>query len=145
LRTLYFSHRLCIAAALNLSVWAAANAATTPQTAFHDAKPVTFSAPALSPNEPLSMVADSMGYDEPHGIVIAEGNVEVVQADYILRADKITFYQNDNLVRADGNVSMLQPAGDVYFADHIELTGDMKSALIKEVSRQACRRFHDCG
>jgi LPS-assembly protein len=111
-----------------------AYASDTPATAFHAAKPVTFAAPALSPNEPLSMVADRMGYDEPHGIVMAQGNVEVVQADYILRADQITFYQKDNLMHADGNVSMLQPSGDVYFAEHVELTGDMKSGIIHKFS-----------
>lgn len=105
-------------------------AAMAQVTKFHDAKPVTITAPEISQNEPVTLVADRMGYDQNQHIVVAEGNVEVVQGDYVLRADQITLYQNDDLVRADGNVSVLQPTGDVYFADHVELTGDMKSGVV---------------
>lgn len=108
-------------------VWAV----DTPSTTFAKTKPVMMSAPEISPTEPVTMEADSMGYDQNRHIVVAEGNVEVVQGDYILRADQLTFYQDDNLVRAEGHVSVLQPGGDVYFADHVELTGDMKSGVVR--------------
>jgi len=68
-----------------------------------------------------------MGYDEPHGIVMAAGTSKCVQADYILRADQITFYQKDNLVHAIAMSACCSHSRKcVYFAEHVELTGDMK-------------------
>lgn len=73
-----------------------------------------------------------MGYDEKRQIVLAEGAVEVVQGDYILRTDSLTYFQAENIVRADGSVSVLQPNGEVYFADHVDLTGDLKTGVINQ-------------
>ncbi len=66
-------------------------------------------AQALTPEtkQPVLMEALEMGYDQKNAIVIARGNVEVVQGDYLLLADKIIYYQNRNIVRAEGNVSVL--------------------------------------
>ncbi|MFZ4540250.1 MAG: LPS-assembly protein LptD [Rickettsiales bacterium] len=82
------------------------------------------------PGSPVTMSADEMGMDEDHGIVIARGHVEVMQGDSILTADQITYYQKTNLVVAEGNVSMLQPTGDVYFAEKAELKDTMKQGVI---------------
>lgn len=107
-----------------------AHAASTPPTAFADTKPVAVSMGAPSPDEPVTLEAERMGYDQENQIVVAEGMVEVVQGDYVLRADQLTYYQKLGFVRADGNVSVLQPSGDVYFADNVELTGDMKAGVV---------------
>lgn len=82
-------------------------------------------------NQPVVMEALEMGYDQKNAIVIARGAVEVVQGDYLLVADKIIYYQNQNLVRAEGNVSVLQPTGDVFFANNVELTDDLKAGVIQ--------------
>lgn len=81
--------------------------------------------------QPVTLEAAKMAYDKENQIVVAVGDVEVVQGAYILRADRITYFQAENVVRAEGNVSMLQPSGDVYFAERAELTGDMKSGLVE--------------
>lgn len=84
----------------------------------------------LSKDEPVTLEADEVGYDQGNGIVVAHGNVEVIQGQYILNAEQLTYFQRANLVKATGNVSMLQPNGDVYFADHVELKDDMKRGVI---------------
>ncbi|MFZ4124881.1 MAG: LPS-assembly protein LptD [Rickettsiales bacterium] len=93
----------------------------------------TAQAQTLAPdgNQPVMMEALEMGYDQKNAIVIARGNVEIVQGDYLLVADKIIYYQNRNLVRAEGNVSVLQPTGDVFFANTVELTDDLKAGVIQ--------------
>ena len=81
-------------------------------------------------NDPVVLEADEMGYDQEHGIVVAQGKVEVAQGDYVVLADQITYYKNRDLVVAEGNVSVLQPSGDVYFADRAELHDALKTGTI---------------
>lgn len=82
--------------------------------------------------EGVTLSADEVGMDREHGVVVARGKVEVLQGDSILMADQITYYQNSDLVVAEGNISMLQPTGDVYFADRAELKDGMKRGVIQD-------------
>lgn len=84
----------------------------------------------ISADEPVTFEADEVGYDQANAIVVAHGNVEVIQGESILNAQQLTYFQRTNLVKATGNVSMLQPNGDVYFADYVELKDDMKQGVI---------------
>lgn len=81
-------------------------------------------------DEPITMEADTVGYDKDNGIAIANGHVTVVQGAYVLNADKISYYQQKGIVIAEGNVSVLQPTGDVYFADRAQLKDDMQQGVI---------------
>ncbi len=78
----------------------------------------------------VTLSADEMGMDEKNGVVVARGNVEVMQGESILTAKQITYYQKINLVIAEGDVTMLQPSGDVYFAEKAELKDSMKRGVI---------------
>ena len=84
----------------------------------------------FSSQDPVTMEAEQIGYDQNAGIVIARGKVTLVQGAQVLNADEITYYQHRDKVIARGDVSMLQPSGDVYFADYVELTQDMKRGVI---------------
>ena len=81
---------------------------------------------------PVMLEANQLGYDQQSAIVVAQGGVEVVQGETVLRADTLTYYQNRNLMRATGNVSVLQSTGDVYFANDVELTDDLKRGVVNE-------------
>lgn len=72
-----------------------------------------------------------MGYDQKNNIVLALGKVEIYQGESILLADRIAYYQNQNLVKAKGNVSLLEPDGTVYFADEITLQDNLKAGVIQ--------------
>ena len=85
-------------------------------------------------NEPTLVQADKLSYNQKTNIVTATGHVEVSHGKEVLRADKIIYYQNKNVVRAKGHVAVLQPDGDVLFADQAELTNDMKQAFVKKAS-----------
>jgi LPS-assembly protein len=90
---------------------------------------------AIAPQEadaPVTFSADEMATDEQNGIVIARGNVEVMQGGMILMAKQITYYHKADLVVATGEVTMLQPTGDVYFAERAELKDAMKRAVIHD-------------
>ena len=83
-----------------------------------------------SKDAPVTLSADEMAVDQPSGVVVARGKVEVMQGDAILTTDQLTYYRNSGIVVAEGNVTMLQPSGDVYFADKAEMKDSMKQAII---------------
>lgn len=83
-----------------------------------------------SKEEPVLLKADKLGYDSMSEIVVASGNVEVVQGDYVLQAQRITYYKNQNKVKASGNVVLMEPSGNVAFAENMELSNNLKDGLI---------------
>ncbi len=85
----------------------------------------------MDSNAPVSIEAQSVAYDKDNAIAVAIGNVVVVQGDYVLHADRVTYFQSRDRIEATGNVSVLQPTGDVYFADHVELRDDLKRGAAK--------------
>ncbi len=87
--------------------------------------------PKRNSQDPVTLESDEMGYDEDNGIVIARGHVDIAQGQYVLNADQVTYYQNRNLVVAEGNVVMLQPTGEVVFADKATLRDNMKAGVIR--------------
>ena len=82
---------------------------------------------------PIILQADELIHDRIDGTVIATGNVEAAQGARVLLADRITYNERTNAVTATGNVIMLEPSGEVIFADHMELEDDMKSGLIRDI------------
>ena len=74
-----------------------------------------------------------MEYDRENALVIAQGHVEAWQNDHVLRADKITFDRNTGVAAAKGNVALLEPDGQVLFADYAELSQDMKNGVLRDM------------
>lgn len=79
---------------------------------------------------PLQFSADVVTQDRDLGILKAAGNVEISQDDRVLLADNVAYSQKDNIVTASGNISLLEPSGDVLFANFMELSGDLKDGII---------------
>ncbi|MDD3370859.1 MAG: LPS assembly protein LptD [Alphaproteobacteria bacterium] len=77
--------------------------------------------------------AQEINSDSETGIVTAAGKVEIVYNDYLLHADKVSYDRNTDVMAADGHVALLTPSGEVEFADHQEITGDMKQAFAQNV------------
>jgi LPS-assembly protein len=90
----------------------------------------------ISKDQPVTFTADAVEYDRDAGIVTATGHVEAWQNDNILRADKVTFDRNTNVAAATGNVVVLQPDGQVLFADYAELTAGMKDGILRGMRAQ---------
>lgn len=92
----------------------------------------TWAQTAMPTGVPVRFTADEVSYDRDLGITTASGNVEVTQEDRVLLADTITYNQRLDILTATGNVSLLDGSGDVVFAQHVELTGDMKDGIIED-------------
>ena len=92
---------------------------------------------AQEPNieeDKIDLLADEVHYDEQARTVTAIGNVELVQAGRILRTDKISYNLDNEVVRAEGNVVLNEPSGDVLFADMVELEDKMKSGFVEKLN-----------
>jgi LPS-assembly protein len=84
-------------------------------------------------NSPIDFSADELTYDEAFGTVTARGNVEVNQDDSMVKADNINYNIRSNQVSASGNVVIVYTDGTVAFADYTELSGNLKSGIIKNI------------
>ena len=91
------------------------------------------SQPSVSRNQPVMFTSDSVEYDRENSLVTAEGHVEAWQSGTVLRADKVTFNRNTGVAAATGHVVLLEPDGQVLFADYVELTQDMKNGILRNM------------
>lgn len=82
---------------------------------------------------PILFKADQLRHERKLGIVVGRGNVEIAQGERILRADTVTYNQKTDILTASGNVVLMEPTGDVVFADYVELTGDFKDGIIENI------------
>ncbi len=85
----------------------------------------------LSRDEPVTFTADQVQYDRDNAIVSASGHVEAWQGNHVLRADRVTFDRNTNVAAASGNVALVEPDGQVLFADYAELTQGMREGVLR--------------
>ncbi len=88
-------------------------------------------APATNPSVLLS--ADEVTYDQELGIAVARGHVEISQGERILLADTVTYNQITRQVAAVGNISLLEPGGNVIFADYFDLTDDLRDGVAQNI------------
>ena len=75
--------------------------------------------------------ADQIIYDSDAGVVTAEGHVEISDDQRTLLADQVIYNENTNSVSATGNVSLQDPSGNVAYADHVELTQDLREGALQ--------------
>ncbi|HVV65273.1 MAG TPA: LPS assembly protein LptD [Rhizomicrobium sp.] len=104
-------------------------------------------AQAPKPDPDILLQADEVVYDANAQVVGARGHVEVDYEGRMLMADTLTYDQASDVMTASGHVSLLDAKGNVAFADHVNLTGDMRegalegfAALIGKTGRLAAVR-----
>jgi len=89
-----------------------------------------------SPGSPVPLVhlsADEMSFDQERNLITARGNVEVVYGNRKLVANIITYDQRINIVSASGNVELTEPGGERIFGDRMEISGDLKDAIVESI------------
>ena len=125
--------RLRAGAALPVAVLAASLLLPRPaaQAQFAGAAVGSKTTTPIDRNQPVGFRADTIEYNRATGIVTATGHVEAWQNDHLLRADKVTFDRNTNVAAATGHVSIVEPDGQVLFADYAELTQGMRSGVLR--------------
>ncbi len=84
----------------------------------------------VNQDDQVDLLADMLQHDEAGQIITAFGNVEMVQAGRILRADEISYNLTTDIVQANGNVVLNDNQGDVYFAENFQLSEQMKEGFV---------------
>jgi len=85
----------------------------------------------ITGNDPTAFQADRVNYDRDHAIIAAEGHVQSWQNDHFLSADRVTFDRNSGVAAAYGHVTIVEPDGQVVFAEYAELSGGMKQGVMR--------------
>ena len=68
--------------------------------------------------------ANSVAYDDDYAVIVAVGDVEIIGQEEVLRADTITFYEQENRIDAEGNVSITDKEGNVFYTDKISFADE---------------------
>lgn len=87
----------------------------------------------LQSDAPVLFKADQLRNEQKIGLVVATGNVEFSQNGRTLLADSVSYNRRTDTVTATGNISLLEPSGEVVFADYVELTGNMRDGIIENM------------
>lgn len=77
--------------------------------------------------------ADEITYDDSLDSVFANGNVEVAYGERILLADSVRYNRSDDSVIASGNIAILEPSGEVLFAEYLELKDELRNGIIEDI------------
>ena len=84
-------------------------------------------------DQPVAFTADQVEYDRDHSLVTATGHVEAWQNDHVLRADKVTFDRTTGVLAAYGHVVVMEPDGEILFADYAEMNQGMKDGILRDM------------
>jgi LPS-assembly protein len=82
-------------------------------------------------DEPVTFTAEEVEFDEATDTVTARGRVEAWQGQRVLRADSFTYNRATGIATATGNVVLIEPDGQVLFAERAELSGGMRDAVLE--------------
>ena len=93
----------------------------------------TSSTQAEQDEQALLFSADEVDYNRELQTVTARGNVEISRDGRILLADTVSYDQSQDVMTASGNVSITEPSGEVTFASYVELSGDFKNGVVKDI------------
>ncbi|MCA8933726.1 MAG: LPS-assembly protein LptD, partial [Rhodospirillaceae bacterium] len=84
-------------------------------------------------SEPALITADEVLFDEPLGLVVARGSVEISQGERVLRADEVVYNTRTDVVTASGHVVLVDPDGGMVFSDFAELQSDLAEGFINSI------------
>ncbi|MEL7027908.1 MAG: LPS assembly protein LptD, partial [Pseudomonadota bacterium] len=114
------ARRLLLALMLGCSAFAMAAHA-------QDAPPQIDAAPDRT--DRVLFEADSLGRESEDGPIIAEGDVTAFFGDETLSADRVSYDPDTEVVTAEGDVALTTMQGNVFYADRIELSGDLRDGI----------------
>ena len=125
-----FGRKAFRAAALALAVLAFGQA--FPVLAQED-ESVPVIAPVAEETREVAFESNEIEYNYDQEIVTASGNVILRSEGQSVRADRVVWDRNANLITASGNIRFLDRDGNLLYTDSLTLTDDMKIAAMKNL------------
>lgn len=91
-------------------------------------------APAAAAGEQVvEFSADTLEYVDAADTVIAAGDVRMLSEGNRLRAERVVWNRATGEVRAEGNVAIANPDGDVAYGDSVALTDTLRDAVVENL------------
>lgn len=84
-------------------------------------------------NRLIDFEADRIEYLEDEDTIIARGNVVMRSEGESVRADSVTWNRDKGIILADGNVRLLDKDGNQLFTDRVELTDKFKTGAMENM------------
>ncbi|MET1113310.1 MAG: LPS assembly protein LptD [Allosphingosinicella sp.] len=81
----------------------------------------------------VAFSSDELSYDSEAQIVTASGDVRMNSEGNRLRAERVTWSRTTDEVRAEGNVRVVNPGGDVVYAESVVLTDALKNGIVENM------------
>ena len=72
-------------------------------------------------------------YDPVTRIATARGRVVITYGPYILVANRVSYDQDDDILRADGNIRLREPGGNILEADLIQLQNKFRDGFAEHL------------
>ena len=82
---------------------------------------------------PIDFVADEVEADSASKIIMAKGNVEIKYNGMRLLTDRVEYNQNNDTIRAKGNVRFYSADGSVLYGDDIILADHFSTGAIENI------------
>jgi len=86
------------------------------------------------PDAQMLLEADQLVYDFDNSIVEAIGQVEIYYIDYVVTAERVTYFQISRRLVASGNVRILEPGGNIITASEIDLTDNFRDGFVQSIN-----------
>ena len=83
----------------------------------------------VDPAEPLLLEATELRYDFDRDRISAIGNVQIYYGGNTVEAERVVFDRRNNRLRAEGNVRLTEPNGNVLRAETMELSEDLRDGF----------------
>jgi len=100
------------------------------QTASGTNRPLNLSADSPFRDKNLVYLeADNLASEDNSGVLTIEGNVEGRYEDRTLRADKVVYDRQTGRLLATGNVTLIDGAGSVQYAERLELSDALETGM----------------
>jgi LPS-assembly protein len=81
----------------------------------------------------VAFSADQLSYDTAAELVTASGDVRMTSEGNRLRAERVTWNRTTDEVRAEGNVRVVNPGGDVAYADSVVLIDALRDGIVQNM------------
>ncbi|HEY0026770.1 MAG TPA: LPS-assembly protein LptD, partial [Allosphingosinicella sp.] len=81
----------------------------------------------------VAFSSDELSYDSEAQVVTASGDVRMNSEGNRLRAERVTWNRATDEVRAEGNVRVVNPGGDVVYADSVVLTDALRDGVVQNM------------
>jgi LPS-assembly protein len=82
---------------------------------------------------PVLLFAREVRYEPDEDVVIAEGDVEILRGERRLLADSVRYDRRNDRIEALGNITLVEPGGEILYADRVLFSGDLRNGVASQL------------